>query len=162
MRRRSGTTTGGLVALLAAAGCGPGGFGRIGDVVLAPAQSAAIAWHQDGRGMVVLSDMPDLCEQLADNPSDLPAVDEYWVASVTSLEPLTAGVSSPAEGFARIALLDGVTEHLATEAALVVTAQDAAAGSGSFTLVFDQDRIQRGFTAELCATSALFIGKEVP
>lgn len=148
------------VALIS--GCGPAGLGQIGDTVITAPESAVVAWHQDGRGMVVLSDLPDLCERFADNPSDPPTDDAWWVVSATATEPLTAGTVAPAAGYAQIVTGGVPEEHVATEASVVITAQDAAAGtsSGQVELYFGDDRLRATFQADLCATSALFIGQE--
>lgn len=142
------------------AGCGPAGLGEVGGVLLPTPQAAVVAYHQDGRGMVLLSDLPDLCALLAEAPSDPPTADDFYVLSVLSLEPLQAGVAAPAESYARLVVGGEVVEHAGETGSLLIQAQDAQQGTGRLVAELGEDRVQAGFMASLCASSALFIGKE--
>ena len=141
------------------AGCGPGAFGQVDGHSLAEVGSAVAAYHQDGRGMYIVSDMPDLCEVFESSPSD-PVEGDYWVVSVTTADPAERGVKHEAFGFVGVSEGGVVSEYTADEATVTVRSQDELVAQAFLQLTLGEDRIQGSITADLCGTSALFIGSE--
>lgn len=148
-----------MASTLVIAACGPAAFGEIDGHTLGEVGSAVAAYHQDGRGMYIVSDQPDLCDVFDLNPSD-PAEGDYWVVSVTTLEAAERGLKHEAVGFAGVSEGGIVSEYVADEAYVTVRSQDEEVAAGFIQVFFGDDRIQGSINAELCGTSALFIGSE--
>lgn len=148
---------GAILWLLAMAGCDHN-LGVLDGTDLGEPQAAAFHHSPDSRLMVVLSDLPGLCDDLHDN--EAPEVGDWWVVSLWTGSSASVEGEYPADGFAALTRGGEVTELNTTTADLDVRDQTDTSISGRVDLSFSNgDRLGARFNAELCE-AALFQGME--
>lgn len=149
----------GLVgSCLAAAGCQPYDFDRIGDVSLGVPGASVFGYSEIGELMVVFSDMPELCDALYQH--DPPQFADWWVVSVWTRSAVRVGEDLAVDGYAAVSVSDEVTETDTTDAWLRLKSLDDEHVSGTVYLELESsDRIRAKFDALPC-NAPLFIGLE--
>jgi len=137
-----------LLALGFTAGCDHQ-LGVLDGTNLGEPQAAVFHHNPDSRLMVVLSDLPGLCDDLHTN--EPPDVGDWWVLSLWTGSSANVDGDYPATGFTALTRGGQVTELQATAAELSVRDLSETQLDGRVDLSFDTgDRLGVRFTAELC------------